>query len=61
MVIPRINRVWKATIDFFYKVSQGYALYNRLDVVYKYGSRGLPMPSPVPASTDEEPTSWIHH
>jgi hypothetical protein len=41
------------------RISQGYVLYNRLDVVYKYSSRGLPMPSPVSASTDEEPTSRI--
>jgi hypothetical protein len=35
--------------------------YNRFDVMYKYSSRGLPVPAPVPASTDKKPSSRIDH
>jgi hypothetical protein len=52
----RKQLAWKILIEY-----TRYSSYNRLDVVYKNSSRGLPVPSPVPASTNKEPSAWIHH
>jgi len=37
-----------------------YLSYNRFDIVHENSSRGFPVPSPDPASTYEEPSTWVH-
>jgi hypothetical protein len=53
----RKGRLWKSLIEFIHS----YNSYNWLDVVHKHSSRRLSVPSPVAASTHEEPGAWIDH
>jgi hypothetical protein len=57
----RKGRVWKAHVEFIEFRKNISPSYNRLDIVHKYSFRSFPVPSPVPASTHEEPSTWIHH